>query len=60
MNISVDQMITGGANLAIEIQRIAMERLSEDLAMLGLELPRVCFFQFYNCGENKVAITLDN
>ena len=55
MNISVDQMISGGANLAIEIQRIAMERLSQDLAAIGLELPPVCYFQFDNCGENKVS-----
>ena len=31
MYISVDNMISGGANLAIEIQRKAIEKLSEEL-----------------------------
>ena len=54
MNLSVDQLMPGGANLAIEIQRIAMERLSKDLSNLGLEMPPIVHWQFDNCGENKV------
>lgn len=53
MNISVDQLIAGGANLSIEIQRIAMEVLGKELAKLGQVLPRIINFQFDNCGENK-------
>jgi hypothetical protein len=55
MNISVDQLMSGGANLSIEIQRIAMERLSKDLAALGVEMPKIINFQFDNCGENKAS-----
>ena len=54
MNISVDQLMPGGANLAIEIQKIAMEQLSQDLAALGLAFPPIVNWQFDNCGENKV------
>ena len=54
MNVSVDQLMPGGANLAIEIQRVAMEQLSQDLAAIGLEFPSIIHWQFDNCGENKV------
>lgn len=53
MNVSVDQLIAGGANLAIEIQRVAIETLATELAKLGQELPKIINFQFDNCGENK-------
>jgi len=56
MNISVDQMISGGANLSIEIQRVALEELAERLAALGQSLPKRVQFQFDNCGENKVTL----
>ena len=54
MYISVDQMVMGGANLAIEIQRVAMDKLRIELEMRGLLIPKVMHFQFDNCGENKV------
>ena len=55
INVSVDQMIHGGANLAIEIQRIAIEDLSQRLSNRGQRIPDELHFQFDNCGENKVC-----
>ncbi len=54
--ISTDQTIPGGANLSIEIQRLALEYLSKELGKLGLRMPRKLHFQFDNCGENKVCM----
>ena len=56
MYICVDNLIAGGANLTIEIQRIALAKLSETLKADGLEMPRELNFQFDNCGENKVSV----
>jgi len=53
MYSSVDQMVMGGANLAIEIQRLAIEKLSVELEKQNLLMPRIMNFQFDNCGENK-------
>jgi hypothetical protein len=55
MYISVDNMISGGANLAIEIQRKAIQKLSEELEKNVMLMPPVMFWQFDNCGENKVS-----
>jgi hypothetical protein len=54
MYICVDNLIKGGANLTIEIQRVALRKLSEILEADGLQMPRELNFQFDNCGENKV------
>jgi hypothetical protein len=56
MYSSVDQLQMGGANLAIEIQRLAIEKLSFELEKHNLLTPRIMHFQFDNCGENKVSI----
>jgi hypothetical protein len=53
MYSSVDQLQMGGANLAIEIQRLAIEKLSIELEKRNLLTPRIITFQFDNCGENK-------
>ena len=52
--ISLDQTIAGGANLAVEIQRIAIDELTKMLGKVRMVLPRTQFWQFDNCGENKV------
>lgn len=54
INISVDQLVKGGANLAIEIQRVAMNHLAQQLANQGQSMPSILNYQFDNCGENKV------
>jgi hypothetical protein len=54
--ISVDQTIAGGANLAVEIQRVAIDELTKMLAAKNLVMPRVQYWQFDNCGENKVIM----
>jgi hypothetical protein len=54
LHVNVDQTIPGGANLAIEIQRLAMQHLADELQKLGKLMPRVLHWQFDNCGENKV------
>ena len=58
MYSSVDQLQMGGANLAIEIQRLAIEKLSLELEKRNLLLPRIMTFQFDNCGENKVSFLI--
>ena len=55
MYISVDNMISGGANLAIEIQRKSIEKLSDELQKRNLLMPSTMYWQFDNCGENKVS-----
>ena len=52
--VSVDQTIAGGANIAIEIQRVALDYLSKELEKRHQSMPRKLHFQFDNCGENKV------
>ena len=56
LHVNVDQTIPGGANLAIEIQRLALQHLSNELEKLGKLMPRIYHWQFDNCGENKVFI----
>jgi hypothetical protein len=53
MYSSVNQMVMGGANLAIEIQRLALDKLKVELQKRNLLMPRIMNFQFDNCGENK-------
>ena len=52
--ISVDQTISGGANIAVEVQRVAIDHLTKMLAAEKMHLPRSQYWQFDNCGENKV------
>ena len=54
--VSVNQTISGGANLAIEIQRVAIAELTKLLGRHKMILPRTQYWQFDNCGENKVII----
>ncbi len=53
--VSVDQTIPGGANVAVEIQRLALDYLSKELEKRNQIMPRRLHFQFDNCGENKVC-----
>lgn len=55
MYCSVDQLQMGGANLAIEVQRLAIEKLSFELEKNCMAMPKIINFQFDNCGENKVT-----
>ena len=50
INVSVDQMINGGA--------IAMERLFEDFDYAGASITLCLLFQFDNNGENKITMIL--
>jgi hypothetical protein len=54
MYVSVDDTIPGGANLGIEVTRLALEKLSEKLEALGFVMPKELHFQYDNGGENKV------
>lgn len=56
MYVSVDDTIPGGANIGIEVTRLALQKLSERLEAEGLEMPMELNFQFDNGGENKVII----
>jgi hypothetical protein len=58
--ISVDQTIAGGGNLAIEIQRVAISNLTSMLGKEKMVLPRTQYWQFDNCGENKVLLVVIN
>jgi hypothetical protein len=49
-----DNMVSGGSNIMIEIQRQALIDLSKLLRAQGLNMPKEMLFQFDNCGENKV------
>jgi hypothetical protein len=48
-----DDMIIGGANCMIEIQRQIIIDLANELHKHGMSLPPSVVFQFDNCGENK-------
>jgi hypothetical protein len=49
-----DNMISGGSNIMIEIQRQALIDLAAELKKRGKCMPKEFIFQFDNCGENKV------
>lgn len=49
----IDDLVSGGANLMIEIQRQAFRDLSKRLAAINLDMPKGVFLQYDNCGENK-------
>ena len=51
---TTDNMISGGSNIMIEIQRQALIDLSNMLKAEGMNMPKDIVFQFDNCGENKV------
>lgn len=48
-----DNMISGGANVMIEVCRQALGELAKALAILGYVMPDWIMFQLDNCGENK-------
>jgi hypothetical protein len=50
---TTNQIISGGANILIEVIRQCMLDLQEKLGEHGLPLPQQAMFQFDNCGENK-------
>jgi len=50
---SVDQLISGGANLMIEVIRRALSDLGRLLKSKGKKVPKCLYLQFDNCGENK-------
>ncbi len=50
---SMDQLVSGGANLMIEIIRRALSDLGELLKESNQVVPKILFLQFDNCGENK-------
>jgi hypothetical protein len=52
-NYYTDDFIKKGSNLMVEVMRRSISKLRELLAEKGLELPRVAYFSFDNCGENK-------
>jgi hypothetical protein len=54
VSISTDNTIPGGANVMIEVTRMAIEILAEKLAAIGFVLPKSLGVQYDNCGENKV------
>ena len=54
ISISTDNTIPGGANVMIEVTRMAIEILAEKLAAIGFVLPKSLGVQYDNCGENKV------
>jgi hypothetical protein len=56
VSVSTDNTIPGGANVLIEVTRMAIEILAEALAALGFTLPPNLHVQYDNCGENKVSI----
>ena len=56
VSISTDNTIPGGANVLIEVTRMAIEILAEKLAAIGFVLPKTLGVQYDNCGENKVSI----
>ena len=49
----IDSLVSGGANLMVEIVRQALIDLLELLRNRGLRSPRTLGLQFDNCGENK-------
>ena len=49
-----DNMVGGGSNILIEVQRQAIYGLQKLLAVRGQLLTQKILFQFDNCGENKV------
>jgi hypothetical protein len=53
-----DNMVAGGSNIMIEIQRQALIDLSKLLKAQGLNMPKEMLFQFDNCGENKVQCNI--
>ena len=57
LHVNVDQTIPGGANLAVEIQRLAMQYMADELNRMNKLMPRTLHWQFDNCGENKVGET---
>ena len=56
MTVSFDQLQGGGANTAIEVQRIALEKVALELAKRKMVMPKKFYFHFDNCGENKVIV----
>jgi hypothetical protein len=55
-----DNLVSGGANIMIEVQRQALLDLSKQLSLIGCKMPSEFIFQFDNCGENKVCIFFEH
>ena len=55
---NTDQLVRKGANIMIEIMRQATADLSAELRKKGKLLPKKMNWQFDNCAENKVYISL--
>lgn len=58
---SLDDLVYGGANTMVEVMRQAFHDLAGLLAKLpngGCKMPKRCFLQFDNCGENKVGLNI--
>lgn len=53
MFVSTNQLVKGGANLIVEMTRLTISKLAEQLQILDQPMPKVFNFQFDNCGENK-------
>ena len=51
----LNDLISGGANIMIEVVRHALYDLGVLLARLKLSIPKTLYLQFDNCGENKVS-----
>lgn len=49
-----DNLVSGGANIMIEVIRQAQIDLARLLKKEGYNMPKEIAFQFDNCGENKV------
>jgi len=49
-----DNMISGGSNIMIEVQRQALIDLAAELKKHSKNMTKEFIFQFDNCGENKV------
>ena len=48
-----DNLISGGANVMIEVARQALAELTKSLLKKGFYVPDCIMFQYDNCGENK-------
>jgi hypothetical protein len=55
---NTDQLVRKGANIMIEIMRQATADLSAELRKKGKLLPKKMNWQFDNCAENKVHMSL--
>lgn len=50
---NISSFVRGGANLMVEVMRQVISEVRDRMNALGFELPKLAYFQFDNCGENK-------